>query len=85
MAFEDTALLFLGAGIITLLVGYAVAELANMFVTARAINSVANTASQGINALLAVHNVSTISTAAQGSPAATATATADTKQASATT
>lgn len=84
MAFDPTPFLdILGVTVTVVVIGFAAGELANMFVTTRAINAVANTASQGINSLLAVHNVATVAQAASGSPQASASASADTKTATA--
>jgi len=46
--------------IVSIVGAYGLAELANLLVTNRAINSIQNTASSAINALVAVHNTSTI-------------------------
>jgi len=46
--------------IVSIIGAYGLAELANLLVTTRAINSIQNTASSAINALVAVHNTSTI-------------------------
>lgn len=64
MAFEDTVLLYLaallGAGVLT----YIAAEVFNAFVTARAINALANTGATAINAVLQIHSVSTVTSSA---------------------
>jgi len=39
---------------------YSIGELANLLVTTRAINAIQNTSSSAINALVSVHNTSTI-------------------------
>ncbi len=46
--------------IITIVGAYGLGELANLLVTTRAINAIQNTASSAINALVSVHNTSTI-------------------------
>jgi len=46
--------------IVSIIGAYGLAELANLLVTTRAINSIQNTASSAINALVAVHNTSVI-------------------------
>jgi len=46
--------------IVSIIGAYGLAELANLLVATRAINSIQNTASSAINALVAVHNTSTI-------------------------
>jgi len=46
--------------IVSIVGAYALGELANLLVSTRAINAIQNTASSAINALVAVHNTSTI-------------------------
>ena len=46
--------------IVSIIGAYGLAELANLLVSTRAINSIQNTASSAINALVAVHNTSVI-------------------------
>jgi len=46
---------------------YGLAELANLLVSTRAINAIQNTASSAINALVAVHNTSTIANSSSNS------------------
>lgn len=46
--------------IVSIIGAYGLAELANLLVATRAINSIQNTASSAINALVAVHNTSVI-------------------------
>jgi len=46
--------------VVTLVGAYAIGELANLLVTTRAINAIQNTSSSAINALVSVHNTSTI-------------------------
>ncbi len=46
--------------IISIVGAYALGELANLLVTTRAINAIQNTSSSAINALVSVHNTSTI-------------------------
>lgn len=45
---------------ISIIGAYGIAELANLLVTTRAINSITNTTSSAINAIVSVHNTSTI-------------------------
>jgi len=53
--------------VVVLVGAYSVGELANMLTTARAINAIQNTASSAINALVAVHNTSTIAQSSDSS------------------
>jgi len=46
---------------------YTIGELANLLVTTRAINAIQNTASSAINALVSVHNTSTIANSSNNS------------------
>ncbi len=46
--------------IVSIVGAYALGELANLLVTTRAINAIQNTSSSAINALVSVHNTSTI-------------------------
>jgi len=46
---------------------YTIGELANLLVTTRAINAIQNTASSAINALVSVHNTSTIAQSSNNS------------------
>jgi hypothetical protein len=46
---------------------YAIGELANLLVTTRAINAIQNTSSSAINALVSVHNTSTIANSSSSS------------------
>jgi len=46
--------------IVSIVGAYGLGELANLLVTTRAINAIQNTASSAINALVSVHNTSTI-------------------------
>ncbi len=53
--------------IVSIIGAYGLAELANLLVTTRAINSIQNTASSAINALVAVHNTSVIAKSSDNS------------------
>jgi len=53
--------------VVVLVGAYSVGELANMLTTDRAINAIQNTASSAINALVAVHNTSTIAQSSDSS------------------
>jgi len=53
--------------IVSIVGAYALAELANLLVSTRAINAIQNTASSAINALVAVHNTSTIAQSSNNS------------------
>jgi len=46
--------------IVAIVGAYSIGELANLLVTTRAINAIQNTSSSAINALISVHNTSTI-------------------------
>jgi len=46
--------------IVAIVGAYSIGELANLLVTTRAINAIQNTSSSAINALVSVHNISTI-------------------------
>jgi len=46
--------------VVVLVGAYSIGELANLLVTTRAINAIQNTSSSAINALVSVHNTSTI-------------------------
>jgi hypothetical protein len=50
--------------IVSIVGAYALGELANLLTTTRAINAIQNTASSAINALVSVHNTSTIANSA---------------------
>jgi len=62
MAFEDVALIYLAASLGAVVVAYVVSEVSNMLTTNRAINSIQNTTSMGINAVIAQHTSSVVST-----------------------
>lgn len=53
--------------IISIVGAYALGELANLLVTTRAINAIQNTSSSAINALVSVHNTSTIAKSSDSS------------------
>ena len=53
--------------IVSIVGAYALGELANLLVSTRAINAIQNTASSAINALVAVHNTSTIAQSSNNS------------------
>ncbi len=53
--------------IITIVGAYGLGELANLLVTTRAINAIQNTASSAINAIVSVHNTSTIAKSSDNS------------------
>jgi len=53
--------------IVSVVGAYALGELANLLVATRAINAIQNTASSAINALVAVHNTSTIAQSSNNS------------------
>jgi len=53
--------------IVSIVGAYALSELANLLVSTRAINAIQNTASSAINALVAVHNTSTIANSSSNS------------------
>ena len=53
--------------IVSIVGAYALGELANLLVSTRAINAIQNTASSAINALVAVHNTSTIANSSSNS------------------
>jgi hypothetical protein len=52
---------------VTIVGAYGLGELANLLTTTRAINAIQNTASSAINALVAVHNTSTIANSSSNS------------------
>jgi hypothetical protein len=58
MAFEDTALLYLAAVLGSSLVVYAASEVFNALVSVRAVNSITNTTSLAINAVVDLHTAS---------------------------
>lgn len=53
--------------VVSIIGAYSLGELANMLVTTRAINAIQNTASSAINALVSVHNTSTIAQSSDNS------------------
>jgi hypothetical protein len=53
--------------IVSIVGAYALGELANLLTTTRAINAIQNTASSAINALVSVHNTSTIANSSSSS------------------
>jgi len=56
--------------IVSIVGAYALGELANLLVTTRAINAIQNTSSSAINALVSVHNTSTIAKSSNDSQSA---------------
>jgi hypothetical protein len=53
--------------VVTIVGAYSIGELANLLTTTRAINAIQNTASSAINALVSVHNTSTIAQSSNNS------------------